>query len=205
MPIRSRADRPWTYADYLEWSQDERWELIEGVAYDMSPAPSRRHQAIAWELTRRIGNLLEGTECRGYAAPFDVRLTNRTDARDEDIVDVVQPDIAVFCDSSRLNERGALGPPDLAIEILSLATASRDTIKKRALYERYGVKEYWIVDPEAEQVFTFWLTKGRYPEPNQYAGQETLVSKILPGLDLPVADLFEAGNDNGSVSSSPKR
>ncbi len=195
MPIRSRPDRLWTYADYVKWSPDERWELIDGVAYDMSPAPSRRHQAIAWELTRRIGNLLDGTECRGFAAPFDVRLTTRTDAQDEDIVDVVQPDVAVFCDPSRLNERGALGSPDLAIEILSPATASKDTIKKRALYERYGVREYWIVDPEANQVFTFWLTKGRYPEPDQYAGQDKLVSRILPGLDLCVADLFDTDSD----------
>lgn len=136
-----KHDEHYTYRDLLSWPEDQRWELIDGVAYDMTPAPIRRHQEILGDLHLQIGNFLIGKPCRVYMAPFDV-LIPKHDEGEEEIDTVVQPDIAVVCDRSKLTERGCKGAPDLVIEILSPSTAEKDTLTKLKLYERAGVKEY---------------------------------------------------------------
>ena len=124
----------YTYEDYLLWSDEERWELIDGVPYNMTPAPSRVHQGISMELSRQIANHLAGKMCKIYAAPFDVRLP-KSDEEEEQIETVVQPDLVVVCDGNKLDERGCKGAPDLIIEILSPYTAGKDMKIKRNLYE----------------------------------------------------------------------
>jgi Uma2 family endonuclease len=108
----------YTYADYLTWQIDEMVELIKGRVFRNSAAPRRIHQEISGKVFTRLFNFLEGKECGVYSAPFDVRLPVKS-KRDEDIDTVIQPDICVVCDKSKLDEMGCIGAPDLIIEILS--------------------------------------------------------------------------------------
>ncbi|GHU61219.1 hypothetical protein AGMMS49983_00550 [Clostridia bacterium] len=146
-----------TYADYLTWSDDVRYELVEGAPYMMSPGPNRIHQKISGLLLRQLGNYLEGKSCEVYAAPFDVRLN----ANEEDDT-VVQPDILVVCDPSKLDDKACVGAPDLIAEILSSSTYRHDRTTKFRLYEKYGVKEYWIVNPDTATVEKYVLKNGQY-------------------------------------------
>ena len=152
----------YTYADYLTWPDAERWELIDGYPYDMSVAPNRKHQEILGELYREFSNFLDHRPCRVYIAPFDIRLSE--DYSDKHLIEnVVQPDLSVFCQMDRLDERGAVGAPTLAVEVLSLATTQKDIKTKLLLYQKYGVAEYWIVDPVEEWVEVLILNvSGRF-------------------------------------------
>ncbi len=172
-----------SYKDYLSWNNDnERWELINGSAYDMSPAPSRKHQAIFRNLFKNLANYLEDKECSVYGAPFDVRLPEGFQS-DAEIKTVVQPDISVFCDPDKLDDRGAIGAPDLIIEILSPATAAKDLKEKFFLYESAEVKEYWIVDPSNETLTVYILNKdSKYARGVVYAGADRVKAGIFENL-----------------------
>ena len=172
-----------TYADYIGWSDDARYELIDGIAYAMSPAPTRRHQEVVGEMYRQIANTLKGSPCQPYIAPFDVRLPNANEA-DSDIDTVVQPDISVICDKSKLDDRGCRGAPDWVIEVLSPTTASHDQIVKRALYERVGVREYWLVHPIDRIVTIYVLENGSYGKPAMQELIGTSTSVILPAVTI---------------------
>ena len=142
IPVK-KTDQKYTYGDYFTWPGDERWELIDGGVYDMSPACSRTHQDILGKLHLIFGNFFND---KVYLAPFDVRLPKGNEA-DEGIDTVVQPDLSVICDTSKLDEKGCKGAPDLVVEIVSPGSAVHDMKVKRELYEQHGVKEYWIVLP----------------------------------------------------------
>ena len=188
--VAKGADVRYTYKDYLQWDDDERWELIKGVAYNMSPAPSRQHQEISQNLSRKIGNYLDGKTCKIYVAPFDVRLPVKDE---EDLMtgNVVQPDIVVVCDHSKLDDRGCLGAPDLIIEILSQSTAKRDMVAKFDLYEQAGVKEYWLVHPTDQTVMVFKLgDEGRYGRYEMYDQSEQVTVGIFSDLILDLNDIF---------------
>ena len=180
-----------SYKDYSKWTDDGRWELIDGVEYDMSPAPSRSHQKLSGELFVRIYNVLKDKRCDVYAAPFDVRLPNYSEASDEEIFTVVQPDIVVVCDESKLDERGCMGAPDLIVEILSPYTAAKDLKIKRDLYETYGVFEYWLVHP-TDRASVVYLPKQdkQYAKAEIYAGQDIIESAVTEGLKVNLGDLF---------------
>jgi len=153
------------YSDYLRWDDDQRWELIDGEPFCMSPAPSGDHQSVSVELTRQIANYLIERPCRVFHAPFDVRLPSAEES-DDRASTVVQPDLAVFCHQERLDQRGARGAPDWVIEILSPATAVHDQVRKLAVYERSGVGEYWLVHPQDRLVTVYRLgADGRYGRP----------------------------------------
>ena len=122
--FEKRKER-YTYADYLSWPDGERWEIIAGEPYSMSPAPSRQHQQILGALFAKFYYYLEDKACRVYPAPFDVRLFQENDKHDE-IDTVVQPDIVVVCDDKKLDDKGCQGAPDLIIEIISQSTAKKD-------------------------------------------------------------------------------
>lgn len=166
MGLPKRDIETHTYADYLHWSDDCRYELIDGIAYAMAPAPARRHQEVVLEIARQIADALDGMPCRPYIAPFDVRLARAENAGDQNIDTVVQPDISVICDRNKLDERGCKGAPDWIIEVLSPATASHDQIVKHALYERVGVREYWLVHPTDRIVTVYALVDGAYGKPD---------------------------------------
>jgi Uma2 family endonuclease len=135
-----------TYRQYRTWPDEERREIIDGLAWAMSPAPMRQHQGVAQYITEKFGAFLRGKPCKVYPAPFDVLLPSGGETDDE-VDTVVQPDLVVYCDRSKLTDRGARGAPDLIVEILSPSTQKRDLNEKFRLYERHGVREYWVIDP----------------------------------------------------------
>jgi Uma2 family endonuclease len=161
----------YTYADYLTWPDDVRYELIEGVPYMMSPAPTRAHQSVLGYIFRKIGDYLEDGKCEVFVAPFDVRLN--ADTEDDT---VVQPDILVVCDESKIGDKAIVGAPDMVVEVLSPSTETHDRKVKYDLYENSGVKEYWIVDPRARLVETYVLVGDRYTR-----------SAYLPAEKIPIA------------------
>jgi len=188
-PMR-KEERRFTYADYLTWPEDERWELIDGEAYDMTPAPSQWHQEIAMELSVQFGSFLRDKPCRVYAAPFDVRLPKPT----EDGMTastVVQPDLLVVCDREKLDGKGVVGGPTLVVEITSPSTAAKDLREKRMAYERAGVPEYWIISPSDKTVQVYTLDeRGKYGAPAVYTPNDQAPVGVLPELVIDLARVF---------------
>jgi len=183
-PLATSPTTKYTYKDYLSWDDDERWELINGQAYNMTPALAPRHQELSGELFRQFSNFLLGKSCKVYPAPFDVRLPDPGES-DDDAQNVVQPDISVVCDRSKIDDRGCKGSPDLVIEILSPSTARKDMKEKFLLYERAGVKEYWVVDPSAKTVMIFrQYIDSRFGRPEVYSEEDQVAVGILEGLTI---------------------
>ena len=179
-----RLDRRYTYADYYGWDDGKRYELIDGQAYLMEPAPSWGHQGISVRLEYQIMDYLHDRPGEMYHAPFDVRLN--ADAGDNT---VLQPDIVVFCDCSKLSGTGCVGAPDMVIEILSPTTASRDKVLKFNWYLQAGVREYWIVDPEAKSIQACYLNHGGY-DVKVYAGVDEVPVRVLEGCVIDLAKVF---------------
>ena len=179
-----QPDLRYTYADYCTWDDDERWELIEGVPYAMSPAPSRAHQRISMSLSNQFSSFLMGKPCEVYAAPFDVRLN--ADTADDT---VVQPDLVIVCDAAKLDDAGCKGPPDMVAEILSPSTARHDRFTKLRQYQKAGVREYWIVDPDSRTVSVHILENGKYTI-NAFGDEGSAPVHVLPGCEINLPDVF---------------
>ncbi|MCK4468735.1 MAG: Uma2 family endonuclease [Desulfobacterales bacterium] len=188
--LNEKLDEKFSYADYLSWPDDERWEIIEGVAYDMSPAPAREHQRVSAIIFAKIYNFLSGKECEVYFAPFDVRLAETKDEADEEIETVVQPDIVVICDQNKLDKRGCLGAPDITVEILSPSTSYKDQTEKLLLYEKHGVKEYWIVNHDAKYIMIYCLEGVKYGKPEYLTENDILESRALEGLKIDLSEVW---------------
>ena len=183
MPLPKDNQR-YTYADYCTWDGDERWELIDGVPYAMSPAPTWRHQGVSSNLHGQLYSFLKGKPYKVFAAPFDVRL-NADDYDDT----VVQPDLVIICDSSKLDGTGCIGAPDMVIEILSPSTSSRDKVLKFYRYQEAGVREYWIVDPDSKTVSAHVLKNGEYMV-RAYGETDTAPVYVLEGCEISMEDVF---------------
>ncbi|HAH55559.1 MAG TPA: Uma2 family endonuclease [Flavobacterium sp.] len=182
----------YTYADYLLWQFKERVELIKGKILKMSPAPSRKHQDISWDLIREIDRVFRNKECKMYAAPFDVRLVNfKESTADNQIITVVQPDLCVICDEKKLDEKGCIGAPDLIIEILSPGNSKREMNIKFDLYEENKVKEYWIVNPTDETIFIYVLENDKYIGIKPLIFDSKLQSPTFPNLKFAVKKIFK--------------
>jgi Uma2 family endonuclease len=180
----------YTYADYLLWKFEERVELLRGKIRQMS-GPSRRHQAISMKLTRPIVNALWKSPCKVYAAPFDVRITRFNQIQNKDVTTVVQPDLCVICDPSKLDDRGCLGAPDLIIEILSPGNSKTEMKDKFEIYEEAGVLEYWIVSPVEKTIQVWKLNEhGKYIGLQPAVEDDILTTSIIPGLEIEVTDVF---------------
>ena len=177
------SDVKYTYADYLTWPHEERWELIEGIPYAMA-APTTRHQKVLRKLCTEIDLFLRGKDCEVYPAPFSVVLEQ---GQGEDTV--VEPDLSIICDPTKLDEKGCKGAPDFIIEILSPSTARHDRIVKFNKYLKAGVKEYWIVDPELNAVHAFIL-RGNVYVATVYTEQDTLPIWTLPGLEINLQEIL---------------
>jgi len=193
MPTKTDSQQTYTYRDYLQWGEG-RCELIKGVVHDMTPAPSRIHQGVSARLMRGIMNHLVvcRSSCEAYAAPFDVRLPD-ADESDDRITTVVQPDISVICDPSKLDDRGCRGAPDWIIEIVSPSTASQDYIRKLALYEKQCVREYWIVHPVDKIVTVYRMTEaGGYGRPEIYSVKDRVEAQAVAGLMIELEEVFES-------------
>ncbi|RKD14432.1 restriction endonuclease [Pelobium manganitolerans] len=181
----------YSYANYLNWLFDERLELIKGKIFKMSPAPSRYHQKILSNLFREVGNFLYKQPCEVYVAPFDVRFPTGSKT-DSEIFTVLQPDLCVICDKTKLDDRGCLGAPDLVVEILSPGNNKKELLLKYQLYEEFGVKEYWVVSPSEQTLLIYSLDEdGKYRASKLLTLSEKAESKVLRGFKLDVDLLFE--------------
>lgn len=179
---------PATYADYLKWDDDRRYELIDFVPYLMS-APTVEHQRIVGRIFRKIADHLDGKNCEPFISPFDLRLAESSLGYDK-IGNVVQPDITVICDKSGLDERGYSGAPALIIEVVSPSSAKMDRWFKYNAYERQGVKEYWIVIPNEQVVETHVLQDGKYKLAGVYGLDDVIPSVAVEGLEVSVHSVF---------------
>jgi Uma2 family endonuclease len=192
-----KLDRRYTYGDYRTWPEDERWELIRGVAWNMSPAPSVPHQALIVELGGMIRDFLlrQQLPCRLFVAPVDVFFANRPDQPEDDVDTVVQPDVVVVCDPAKVRRNGIHGAPDWVIEVLSPHTSPKDLREKPEVYETGGVKEYWIVDPGNRCVHIYELSDGRYGDAAIHEEPAVVPCVTLRGFSIPLGDLFRAAWD----------
>ncbi|MCL2289950.1 MAG: Uma2 family endonuclease [Bacteroidetes bacterium] len=182
----------YTYADYLTWIDETRRELIDGFIHLMS-APSTIHAQISFNWVLWAGTFFKKRKgkCKIYYAPFDVRLPKGDVKEDDKIYNVVQPDICVVCDLTKIDDRGCIGAPDLIVEVLSPSTAKLDWNKKFNLYEKAGVREYWIVDPNTKLVHIFLLQpNGEYDLGTIYECNEKAPVHIFEGLEIDLKELF---------------
>ena len=182
MALATQTDKKYTYQDYLTWDDNERWELIDGVAYNMTPAPAFRHQRVAGNFYYILKNRLSGKPCIPGIAPTDIVLSE---------YNVVQPDVFVVCDKSKITDTIIKGAPDLVMEVLSPSTSLKDKREKRFLYERYGVKEYIIIDATEQYVERYILKEGHYEIYEIFGPQEVLQLRSLEEIDIPLWEVFE--------------
>ena len=184
-----KEDR-YTLADAMTWNEDERTELISGLPVMMAP-PSRIHQKIVGELFAQIHGYLEGKKCEAYVAPFAVRPFEEDGDRPEDVNTMVEPDITVVCDPKKLDDVGCKGAPDLIAEVLSPSTQRHDQLVKLNLYQRAGVKEYWIADPENKTVRVMLLTSdGIFQIHEVYQREDVAKVNVLDGCFLELGRVF---------------
>ena len=183
MGLALRKEKHYTYADYLTWPDDARYELIDGEAFLMAPAPLIEHQEVAGDVYHQLRNQLDGKPCRPYIAPVDVRLP-RADEADAAIDTVVQPDVLVVCDPAKIDRRGVRGAPDWLLEVLSPSTAAHDQIAKLRTYERAGVREYWLVHPGDRTLTVYVLDNGQYGRPEIYELKDATPIGVLPGVSI---------------------
>jgi Uma2 family endonuclease len=183
--------KTYNYADYLQWKFEERVELIKGRIFKMSPAPSSNHQDISGNIYFAIKLYLFNSNCKVYAAPFDVRLTRKS-KHNQDVQTVVQPDICVICDRSKIDEKGCLGAPDIVVEILSPGNNKKELQNKYEVYEENGVQEYWIVSPQDKTFLKYTLNdEGVYfPSRLLTIGSE-VTTPVLPGFVLNLEQVFK--------------
>jgi Uma2 family endonuclease len=168
-----------TLADWRSWPADERWELIDGLAYGMSPSPRVPHQDAALDLAARLFLFLEGKSCRPFVAPLDVFLDEGSAGESST---VLQPDVLVVCDPSKISDDGIHGAPDFVAEVLSESTAYKDLSAKKAVYERAGVKEYWIINPGTGSVFIYVSDGGSFAPAREIPKGSQVQSSFLKGF-----------------------
>ena len=161
----------------------ERYELIDGVIFDMIPSPTSTHQRISSNLHTEFGLYLKGKPCKVFSAPFDVYLK---DGIDEWVI----PDLTVICDQSKIQEKGCVGAPDLVVEILSKTTAVKDRTVKLTLYRTAGVKEYWIVDPYGETVEVYQFGENVFSLPDIYGVEDVMKVGIFDDLQITLREIF---------------
>ena len=186
-------NKRYTYADYLTWVFDERLELIKGWIYKMSPAPKRKHQEVSLNLILALAYHFKKCGCKVYEAPFDVRL-KKNKGSDSEVDTVVQPDISVFCDLSKLDERGAIDAPDLVVEITSDSTMKKDYNEKFNIYEENNVQEYWIVNPDLKSMELFKANNKKLESVgvfNVNDGVTEVTSVLFPDLTVNLIDIFK--------------
>ncbi len=187
-------NKMYTYADYFKWKFEERVELLKGKIFEMS-GPNRVHQKLVLKLGSSLSFFLENSSCEVYIAPFDVRLPRKS-KNDKDIITVVQPDVCVICDKSKLDDRGCLGAPDIVIEVLSPSNNKKDLKYKYQIYEEAGVKEYWVVFPQDRSLMIYTLTNDKYlASPFLFSG-DIAESAALPGFKLDLTGLFASIPEN---------
>ncbi|MCI8807099.1 MAG: Uma2 family endonuclease [Oscillospiraceae bacterium] len=189
MALPAEKER-YTFADCLTWREDERIEIIDGEPVMMAPPPSSEHQEISMELSAQLHAYLRGKRCKVYAAPFAVRLFEKDGDRPDDVDTMVEPDISVVCDPNKIDRHGCKGAPDMVVEILSPSTQRHDRFTKFSLYQRAGVKEYWIVDPESKAAQSFVLEDGRYSVKEYGTTGDKMRVSVLEDCVIDLSEVF---------------
>ena len=188
-------NKQYTYADYLSWVFEDRVELFNGWVKKMSPDPNMSHQRISWNIFYKIGNYLSNKNCAAFAAPFDVRLIGKAKTQGDtiatNIYTVVQPDICVICDLSKLDEKGCLGATDWIIEIVSPGNTKKEIDDKFEIYQENGVKEYWIIQPTDETVTVFDLKDDAYQFRKIYNNVDEAAVGIFPYFKIDLREVFK--------------
>ncbi|MEC0238697.1 Uma2 family endonuclease [Paenibacillus dokdonensis] len=175
-----------TYEEWLTW--DGPWELINGRAYNMSPAPTSLHQFIGGELYFALRTFFQNRNCYVFVAPFDVFFSERDNYTSPD--HVTRPDLSVVCSKDQISKSCCHGAPTLIVEVLSSSTALKDFNEKFNLYQNYGVQEYWIVDPGNQTVHVYALQNGTYSVRELYMEAEKIQSVLFEGLQVSMNRLF---------------
>jgi len=186
-------NKRYTYADYLTWLDDKARELINGFIKMMSPAPRSVHANVSYSISWQLGAIIKKNKgkCKVFYAPFDVRLPRKGETANDKIDTVVQPDICVICDLSKIDELGCCGAPDMIVEILSPSTFKKDIYEKFALYEESGVKEYWIVHPKDQTITVFLLQEnGKYDAGITYEEKGKVPVNIFDNYPIDLEDIF---------------
>jgi Uma2 family endonuclease len=182
-------NKTYSYADYFSWKIAERVELFMGKIFEMSPVPTSSHQRISRNIGTKLILFLQKRPCEVFYAPFDVRLEREKD--DNQTFTVVQPDICVICDASKIDEKGCKGAPDLIVEILSPGNSTKEMKNKFELYEKAGVLEYWIVQPTDKTIFQYILTEGQYINHKPTTFEDTIYSSCIDGFSMPLNKVFQ--------------
>ena len=179
--------KTYNYSDYLLWKFEERVELIKGFILKISPASSMGHQTVSQNLSGCFYENFKRKPCRVFVAPFDVRLPIKSTKKD---TTVVQPDLCVICDESKLDQKGCNGTPDLMVEIISPNNSKHDIHTKFNLYKEAGVQEYWIIEPYDKLLLVYTLKNNEYIGlPPQTEG-ENIKSPLFPELKIALEDVF---------------
>ena len=181
-----KLDKKYTYADYYSWNDDNRWELIDGTVYAMAPGPSPTHQSTIGKLFWHLQSYLRDKSCEVFMSPLDVRLN--ADTSDNT---VVQPDLIIVCDKSKIDSRGIVGAPDFVAEVLSPYTAKHDMDRKYKAYMKAGVKEYWIIDPFNKMLMAHILHDGKYEGKPYFQDDAAVPVTVLEDCTISLVDLFK--------------
>ena len=189
LALRKEDTRVWTYRDYYNIPDDgNRYEIIDGELFMMA-APNRQHQGIISELVTRFSNYLRGKPCRVFPSPFDVRLAIYGEKGD-DVINVVQPDVLVYCSRDKVDKKGGIAAPEIAIEVLSPWSKNMDRQRKLKLYEKAGVKEYWIVDGDNESVEVYVHNGVKFGPKTYYNISSIVTSTVFSDFEVSVSDIF---------------
>ena len=179
----------YTMADLISWPDEPRYELIEGEPV-LFATPMRRHQEAVLNLATVIRNYLRGKTCRVFIAPFGVRLFEKIGDRPENTDTLVEPDICVVCDQDKLDDYGCKGAPDMVVEVLSPSNRQYDLRTKYRLYEKAGVREYWVVDPDTNSVAVHLLEDGFYGSPVVYISSAKIKVEVLDDCWIDLEEVF---------------
>lgn len=185
--------KQYSYADYIKWKFQDRVELFKGWIFPMA-APNVVHQTISGNLYWVLASYFrkEKQPCKLFAAPFDVRLPlPKNKVKGDKITTVIQPDLCVVCDTSKLDKQGCVGAPDLIVEILSPGNSKREMRDKYELYEEAGVLEYWVIDPARRHVLTYRLKDGQFVSASRpLSDEDTLTAIIFEDLKIDLTEVF---------------
>ena len=183
--------KTYTYGDYLKWKFTERVELIRGKIFKMSPAPNTAHQRVSGNIYGLFWNFLNEKKCSVFNAPFDVTLPMINKKNKKQQTTVVQPDIVVVCDETKLDTQGCNGVPDLVVEILSPGNTKKEMKFKFEVYQEAKIPEYWLIDPQRQFMMCYSLNdEDIYVGSAPYTDEAIFESKSLKGFQLPLFKIF---------------
>lgn len=181
--------KKYTYEDLLKIDDGNRYELIDGQLYLMS-SPTTKHQEVVGTIYVQLYNYLIGKKCKVFVSPLDVCLSGVRNPKKE--YNVLEPDVMVVCDESKISDKAIEGAPDIIIEVVSPSSRKHDTFVKFNLYQYYGVKEYWIIDLEAEVIYQYILNeKNIYTLPKTYEITEDVKVNRLKNCTISLRELLK--------------